>query len=175
MLNRFSKKNSNTEMKSSAEAYDKALDLLSYHDFSDKAIADKLKRKGASEEQAKEAVEKLNEYGILNEERYADRVYAAWLNKGSYGKLHLQAELSKRSVRQELISEILDKFTSDIEEEHAKKAAGIFLTRNKKKIDLLGMKDPKIYGAAVRFMVARGFSAQYVHFLFDEIHFEDDI
>lgn len=175
MLNRYSKKNSNPEMKSSAEAYDKALDLLSYHDFSDKAMSDRLRKKGATEEQAREAVDKLNEYGILNEERYAERVYAAWLNKGSYGKLHLQAELAKRSVRQELITKILNEFTSDIEEEHARKAAGIFLIRNKKKIDLYGMKDPKIYGAAARFMAARGFSSRYIHVLFDECYFEDEI
>lgn len=175
MLNRSSKKKSDSIMKSSAEAYDAALNLLSYHDFSDKAITDRLKRKGASEEQAKEAVDKLTEYGILNEARYADRVYANWLNKGSYGKLHLQAELVKRGIRQELISEIYDQFTEDLEEKHARKAAEIFLTRNKKKIELLGMKAPKVYGAAVRFLAARGFSARYVHILFDEIHFEDEI
>lgn len=175
MLNRSSKKNSNPEMHSSAEAYDKALDLLSYRDFSDKAMTDRLKRKGATDEQAKEAVDKLNEYGILNEERYAERVYTSWLAKGSYGKLHLQAELAKRSVRQELVATILDRFTSEIEEEHARKAAGIFLTRNKKKIDLLGMKDPKIYGAAARFLAARGFSSKYIHVLFDEFQFDDEI
>lgn len=175
MQNWYSKKNSNPEMKSAAEVYDKALDLLTYHDFSDKAMTDRLKRKGATDEQAREAVDKLNEYGILNEERYAERVYSSWLSKGSYGKLHLQAELVKRAVRQELINIILDKFTTDIEEEHAKKAAEIFLNRNKKKLELLGMKDPKIYGAAVRFMAARGFSSRYVHILFDEVQFEGDI
>ncbi|MDO4178677.1 MAG: regulatory protein RecX [Phascolarctobacterium sp.] len=175
MLNRSLTKKTKLEMQSSAEAYDKALDLLNYHDFSEKAMTDRLKKKGATDEQAKEAVEKLNEYGILNEERYAERVYAAWLSKGSYGKLHLQAELTKRSIKQELISTILEAFTSDLEEEHARKAASIFLNRNKKKIALLGTKDPKIYGAASRFMVARGFSSRYVRILLEELHFDDDM
>lgn len=175
MLNRYSKKNSKQEMQSSAEAYDKALDLLSYHDFSDKAMTDRLKRKGATDEQAKEAVDKLNDYGLLNEERYVERIYAAWLNKGSYGRLHLQAELTKRSIKQELISATMERFTSDIEEAHARKAAEIFFTRNKKKIDTLGMKNPKIYGAAARFMAARGFSGRYISILFEEMHFEDEI
>ena len=173
MLKQPSRTNSKREMQSSAEAYDKALDLLSYHDFSDKAMTDRLKQKGATDKQAEEAVAKLNEYGILNEERYAQRVYQAWLNKAVYGKLHLQAELIKRSIKPELIANILAEFTPELEEEHAHKAAKIFLARNKKKLEQLDSKDTKIYGAASRFMVARGFSSRYVHILLEELQFED--
>lgn len=162
-------------MTSADEAYDKALELLSYHDFSDKAMIDRLKKKGATDGDAKEVVEKLNEYGILNEERYAERVYASWLNKGSYGRLHLQTELVKRSVRQDIISKILSGFTITLEEEHAHKAIEIFLTRNKKKIEQFGMNNPKIYGAAIRFLVTRGFSPRYIHILYNEMNLEDDI
>ena len=77
------------------QVYDCALDLLSYRDYSHKDMLERLQRKGATKSQALEAVAKLEDYGLLNEERYAQRVYEAWLAKRYYGRQHLQLELSK--------------------------------------------------------------------------------
>ena len=66
---------------SAQQAYDCALDLLSYRDYSHKDMVERLQRKGATKSQALEAVAKLEDYGLLNEERYAQRVYEAWLAK----------------------------------------------------------------------------------------------
>ena len=63
------------------QVYDCALDLLSYRDYSHKDMVERLQRKGATKAQALEAVAKLEDYGLLNEERYAQRVYEAWLGK----------------------------------------------------------------------------------------------
>lgn len=53
------------------QVYDCALDLLSYRDYSHKDMVERLQRKGATKSQALEAVAKLEDYGLLNEERYA--------------------------------------------------------------------------------------------------------
>ena len=55
------------------QVYDCALDLLSYRDYSHKDMVERLQRKGATKAQALEAVAKLEDYGLLNEERYAQR------------------------------------------------------------------------------------------------------
>ena len=52
------------------QVYDCALDLLSYRDYSHKDMVERLQRKGATKEQALEALAKLEDYGLLNEERY---------------------------------------------------------------------------------------------------------
>lgn len=52
-------------------AFIAALRLLSYHDYSKKEIVDKLALKGHNKDYALSAVEKLEEYGYINDERYA--------------------------------------------------------------------------------------------------------
>lgn len=69
MLNRSSK-NLTTEQ----EAYDYALDILSYRDYSCKDMELKLKRKGADAVIIKSTIQKLLEYGFLDEKRYGQRV-----------------------------------------------------------------------------------------------------
>lgn len=64
MLNRSSK-NLTTEQ----EAYDYALDILSYRDYSRKDMELKLKRKGADAVIIKSTIQKLLEYGFLDEKR----------------------------------------------------------------------------------------------------------
>lgn len=76
MLNRSSK-----SLTTEQEAYDYALDMLSYRDYSRKDMELKLRRKGAEAEIIKNTVQKLVEYGFLDERRYAQRVFEAWLSK----------------------------------------------------------------------------------------------
>ena len=101
---------------SAQEAYDCALNLLSYRDFSKQRMQERLRRKGADAAQAEEAVAKLEDYNLINDERYASRVYEGWLNKRYYGRQHLAAELAKRGLGPELSQEILARFTPELEE-----------------------------------------------------------
>lgn len=93
-----------------------------------------MQRKGATKAQALEAVAKLEDYGLLNEERYAQRVYEAWLAKRYYGRQHLQMELTKRGIRPDVAAEIMERFTPDIEEQQAENAAQLFVQRNQRKL-----------------------------------------
>lgn len=119
------------------QVYDYALNLLSFRDYSKAEMLDKLIKKGAAEEFAKEAIVKLLDYNFLNEERYALRVYEMWLNKRVYGRMHLQAELKKRSIEQDAAAKVLEKFTLAIEEQRAEAAAELFLQQNRKKLQEL--------------------------------------
>ena len=168
---------------SAQQAYDCALDLLSYRDYSHKDMVERLQRKGATKAQALEAqnnyeravpLAKLEDYGLLNEERYAQRVYEAWLAKRYYGRQHLQLELSKRGIRPDVAAEIMERFTPDIEEQQAENAAQLFVQRNQRKLTA-ETDNKKIYAAAGRFMAARGFSSRYVHIILGKLHFSDNI
>ena len=144
------------------QVYDCALDLLSYRDNSHKDMVERLQRKGATKEQALEAVAKLEDYGLLNEERYANRVYEAWLAKRYYG------------IRPDVVAEIMESFTTDIEEGQAENAAQLFVQRNQRKLTA-ETDNKKIYAAAGRFMAARGFSSRYVHIILGKLHFSDNM
>ncbi len=167
------KTNSEKKFTSAQQAYDCALNLLSYRDYSDSGMLDRLQRKGADEEQARESVEKLKEYGLLDEKRYACRIYEMWLNKRCYGRQHLQAELARRGIRKEYIGMVLDMFTPEMEAERAEAAAEIFMQRNRKKLE--AGADRKLAAAAGRFMAARGFSSRYMYILLSRLHYNNDI
>lgn len=176
MWRQSSKKNSSKEKFSSAqEAFDCALNLLSYRDYSDKKMLERLQQKGADEAQAKESIAKLQHYGLLDEQRYAGRIYEAWLAKRYYGREHLKAELTKRGVRSEFIAEIMERFTPELEAQQAENAAELFVARNRKKLETAQPYDKKIYAAAGRFMASRGFSGRYMHVVLAKLHFEDDM
>ena len=185
MWNRSSKKSSKEKFTSAQQAYDCALNLLSYRDFSKQKMQERLQQKGADEEQAEEAIEKLQEYGLINDERYANRVYEGWLNKRCYGRQHLAAELAKRGIDSELSQEIMARFTPELEAEHAACAAELFKQRNQAKLAQAQREElsaqermlaqRKIYAAAGRFLASRGFSARYMQVLWEKLEVNTDI
>lgn len=155
------------------QVYDYALSLLSYRDYCAADMENKLLQKGAPAEYAAAAVRKLTEYGLIDEKRYAVRVYEAWLAKKYYGRRHLLAEMQRKHVPEQYMAEILDSFSEQEEAERAQAACELFMQRNAKKIQQ--PIDKKIYAAAVRFLGVRGFSTRYVHFILGKLHFTDDM
>lgn len=161
-------------LETATETYDCALNLMSFRDHSHKELSQKLTRRGANKEQVEESLEKLTEYGILDDERYAQRVYEAWLAKRVYGRQHLQAELSKRGVPQQYCAPILEQFTDALEAERAELAAEQFCKLNRRKI-VLGMasSDPKdrqkLYAAAGRYLATRGFGGGYMELVLEKL------
>ena len=167
-------------LKDLAATYDYALNLLSYRDYSEAEMVQRLMRQEASKEHAEAAVAKLVSYGLIKEERYAERVYAAWLQKGCYGRSHLEAELKKRLLKPELQQMILEQFTMVQEIEHAVDAAGMYMERNRKKIAAAQeSEDPKelrkVMAAGARYMMTRGFSGRYIGILLEKINKNNDM
>ena len=196
MWNRSSKKSSKKKgeqdtspkvegFASAQEAYDCALNLLSYRDFSKQRMQERLRLKGADAAQTAEAVAKLEDYNLINDERYASRVYEGWLNKRCYGRQHLAAELAKRGIGSELSQEILARFTPELEAQHAACAAELFKQRNQAKLAQAQREElsaqermlaqRKIYAAAGRFLASRGFSARYMQVLWEKLEVNTDI
>lgn len=172
MTKRFlnNKNKENTVLSNAQQVFSCALDLLSYRDFSEARLRERLREKGAEDDAlVDEAIAKLKDYNLLNEERYAQRVYEAWLAKRVYGRQHLQAELYKRGVAPEAQRLVLEQFTDDVEAEQAENAAQLFLQKNRKKLAEAQGFDKKLYAAAGRFLMARGFSARYLSVIVEKL------
>lgn len=149
------------------EAYDYSLKLLSYRDYSNKDMEMKLKRKGVDAEIIQTTIKKLLEYGFLNERRYAQRVFEAWLSKRYYGRTHLQVELQKKNVASKYINEILGQLSETMEQERAENALRSCLKKNSKKYST---ETPEGRAAISRFLYTRGFSIHYIKKSINNIH-----
>ena len=96
-------------------AFNKASDLLSCRDHSEKELREKLRQKGFSEG-ADEAIEKLRSYGYVDDSRFAAR-YAAELQRVKhYGKRRVEQELMRKGVDRAVIAETLEDMTFDTDD-----------------------------------------------------------
>ena len=168
MLNKKPK----NKLDSFEQVYGYAMNLLNYRDYSSKDMLLKLKSKGANEEDAQKAVDKLTEHCFINEEHYAQQVYRAWLNKKTYGRQHLAMELYRKNVAEECVPEIMAAFTAEDELLNAERATKEFISRNRRKLQNF---DDKLVAAAARFMTNRGFATRYIQVLLEAIRAESNI
>lgn len=144
----------------SDEVYEYALSLLDRREYAEPDLVKRLKMRGAPEAYIRETVAKLKEYDLLNEERYARRVFEEWRNKKVYGRLHLQAELRKKNVSEKYIPVLLREFTEDEERQRALAAYSLIRKRRDGRYDCTTEKG---VAALIRFLTARGFGGSMIH------------
>ena len=160
---------SKKEFATTQEVYDKALDLLALRDHGEQDMYEKLILKGATTQQAREAVEQLKRAGLINELQYGMAVYRGWLAKASYGRQHLIGTLTKKLVAKSCWSEILENFTSELEEENARRAAEVF---HNKYWNKHFENKRKLWATAAAFMVNRGFGADYMDLVLEKFQID---
>ena len=96
-------------------AFNKASELLSHRDHSEKELLLKLRQKGYGEG-AEEAIEKLKGYGYVDDCRFA-KSYASELSRlKHFGKRRIEQELMKKGVDRSVIAEVLEETKFDAEE-----------------------------------------------------------
>ena len=154
------------------QVYGYAMNLLNYRDYSGKDMLLKLKSKGASEEDALQAVAKLKDNRFIIEDHYAQQVFRAWLSKKTYGRQHLALELYRKNVAEECVPKIMAAFTDELELVNAEHATKEFISRNRRKLQNF---DDKLVAAAGRFMTNRGFATRYIQVLLEAIRAESNI
>ena len=93
-------------------AFNKASDLLSARDHSEKELLQKLRQKGYGDG-AEEALAKLKDYGYLDDARFASRFAAELQRVKHYGKRRIEQELLRKGVARDVIAETLDGMTFD--------------------------------------------------------------
>ena len=80
------------------KAFDAALSMLGYRSYSETEIRAKLRRKGYEEEKIAEAIDRLIQYGYLNDRVLGDEVFEAIKNKGIYGDAYIHRKLAQRGL-----------------------------------------------------------------------------
>lgn len=152
------RKNSKT-FDNEKDAYNYALTLLNYRDYSIAEMQEKLKKCSVAPEDIKTITDKLCGYGFLDEKRYALRVYDSWLAKKCYGKGYLKVALQKRKVDEEIIAEVTELAQEDEELLRCMDAAASYV--KKKKIN--SFEDAmKVKAGLGRFLFARGFAVDLI-------------
>ena len=87
-------------------AYNKAVELLSRRDHSEKELIEKLRQKGHGEFAA-DAIDKLSEYGYIDDRRFAFTFAEELIRLKSYGKKRIEQELYRKGVDRDIISEVV--------------------------------------------------------------------
>lgn len=92
----------------SRRALNRAADLLSRRDHSTSELLQKLRQKGFDAEASREAAEKLQALGYLDDRRFAE-TYAAELAHGKgFGKRRIVTELFRKGIAREIIDEVTE-------------------------------------------------------------------
>lgn len=141
---------------------EKALRLLEFRSHSEYELKDKLKHLGASEEDIEKTFDFLHEYHLTDDRIYATRLANDLSNIKKFGKHRIKAELLRRGIERDIISEILDELETDEGEQllplMEKKLGGDFDRKNRDK--------------AFRYFASRGYSFDDIKRAFDELSSE---
>ena len=153
--------------------FNKGVELLARREHSRAELQNKIKQKLLNNKQwqnqdaasldleINKALAKLEEYGYLNDERFAQAYAASRLNKG-YGNNRIKQELKHKGISDDVIEPLLNKdHALDIEIENT----GVYCAWARKFKTLTS--DPKIRAKQQRFLMYRGFSHNEINTLFE--------
>ena len=101
----------------SRSAFISALSILSYGDNSRRTLQTKLVMKGHKKEYVACALDKLEEYGYVNDRRYAENLARRLLETKHMSKAGIKRELAAKGVERSLADEIASSLEADPVEE----------------------------------------------------------
>jgi len=140
-----------------ATIYNKSLDLLSRREHSVFELIQKLKKRYGPNKLINDAIIRLQESNLLDDQRFAEAYIKVRARKG-FGPRRIDAELQQRKVSEKIINQEL----SMIEDWNA-----LALAAFKKKFGNL-QKDTKKILKAKSFLQNRGFSFEQIEFCIQE-------
>ncbi|MEE1139261.1 MAG: regulatory protein RecX [Acutalibacteraceae bacterium] len=94
-------------------AFIAGLHLLSYRDHSSKELVTKLVQKGHKREYSESAVEKLSEYGYVNDERYALYLASSLLERKGMNSNAIRSELLRKGISREISDNVVESLDID--------------------------------------------------------------
>ena len=130
------------------KAVNKCYDLLSRRDHSVKELRTKLLRT-VDENNADRAIERMLEFGYLDDEKYAKTLLKHLRDDKKMSKSFIKQEMYKRGISSDIISELL--FAEEID--NVSSVCELILTKYNRKLQTEGGKD-KVIAALMR----KGFS-----------------
>ncbi len=145
------------------KAVDKCYDLLSRRDHSVKELKTKLLRT-VDEENASKAIEKMIDYGYLDDEKYAKNLVKYLSETKRMSKSHIKQEMYKRGIPNDIIVYTLEDFEID----NVSAVVDLVFTKYRNKLDAQD-GNKKVVSALMR----KGFSYSDIKEAFDRIENEE--
>lgn len=96
-------------------AKDKAMWLISYRDYAKKELIDKV-AKDSSVDAAIRAVERLEELGLINDERFARRYATDLINLKHLSPFGAKRKLLEKGIDRDLADAVIDELDCDVDE-----------------------------------------------------------
>ena len=141
----------------------KALDLLAVRDHSRRELTLKLRKREFNEQAISVVLDELEESGLMDDRRYAERWVEERLRRHPESREHLSRRLLQKGISREVAREVVSRITDDNTEREALEAAAKRLLRKSR-------MNPQRF---VRSLAARGFSVARILELKDKF-FPDD-
>ena len=112
------------EAAGSRRAFNSALNSLDYRDHSEKEIRAKLKRKYGAE-YVDEAVEKLIDLDLINDQRYAENYARELFEHKKFGKIRIKSELIAKGIASDIASDAVNSLFEDEEPDNIQRIVDI--------------------------------------------------
>ena len=143
----------------------KALDLLARRSHFERELERKLRQRGYEGEEIAATLDRLRGQGLVDDRRTAGEFVRSRLARAPEGRRRLRAELARRGVANEVITETLDEETDDDDRDLARAAAERWRrTRSRPG------RAPELEKAALaRHLAGRGFSERAVYAVLEEM------
>lgn len=136
------------EAAGSRRAFNSALNSLDYRDHSEKEIRAKLLRKHDAD-YVDEAVEKLIELDLVNDERYAENYARELFERKKFGKMRLKSELRAKGISADIANAAVEELFEEEEPDNVQRIVDIIGKRYYNRMnDEVGRK--KVFSALQR-------------------------
>ena len=112
------------EAAGSRRAFNSALNSLDYRDHSEREIRTKLLRKHDAE-YVDEAVEKLLELNLINDERYAENYARELFEHKKFGEMRIRAELRAKGISADIANEAVEALFDEEEPDNIQRIVDI--------------------------------------------------
>lgn len=112
------------EAAGSRRAFNSALNSLDYRDHSEKEIRAKLLRKHDAD-YVDEAVEKLIELDLVNDERYAENYARELFERKKFGKMRIKSELRAKGISADIANAAVDELFEEEEPDNVQRIVDI--------------------------------------------------
>ena len=136
------------EAAGSRRAFNSALNSLDYRDHSEKEIRAKLLRKHDAD-YVDEAVEKLIELDLVNDERYAENYARELFERKKFGKMRIKSELRAKGISPDIANAAVEELFEEEEPDNVQRIVDIIVKRYYNRMnDEVGRK--KVFSALQR-------------------------
>lgn len=143
----------------------KALDLLSRRSHFERELERKLAQRGYDADDVADTLGRLRDQGFIDDRRTAAEFVRGRLARAPEGRRRLRAELSRRGVVGDVITEVLEVETEDDDRDLARAAA----ERWRRTRSRPGRAPDLEKAALARHLAGRGFSERAVYSVLDEL------